>query len=352
MCVHRKPAAQMKRELNTLHRYWGCYPFQYYRFDFYKQDCPLTVEEMKKYVPLFFLHYLYFPLSYKDYGMLCEDKLLTYAMLKAYDVPQPRLLFCFDHNMFFDSNNNPISQTEADALINASPTNTLFVKPRFGSEGKGIAIFNKCNGAFADEHNTALDHSFFLNNAKNKSIPGRDTSGFYIVQESLSQHDELNRIYPQAINTYRAITECINGEARMLYCVVRMGSGGRQIDNASAGGIFVRIDLDTGELFDSAQAFDQSQCTTHPDTGFVFKGARMETWAETKAFTVNAALKFRDIRYLGWDIAVTKDGPSVIEFNNKPDMAGIQDSYGGIRDDLKINPKDWWYQSNFTIKNL
>src|SRR5215213_938983 len=70
MCTKRKPAAQMKRELKTLHQYWGCYPFQYYRFDFYRQDCRLPLEEMKKYVPFFFLHYLYFPLSYKDYGVL------------------------------------------------------------------------------------------------------------------------------------------------------------------------------------------------------------------------------------------------------------------------------------------
>jgi hypothetical protein len=351
-CANRKPAGQMRQEIKALHRYWGCYPFQYYRFDFYKADCPLSVQEMKKYVPFFFLHHLYFPHSYKEYGVLCEDKLLTYATLKAYEVPQPKLLFCFDHNTFFDSANNPVAPAEVNAVIAASAAATLFVKPRFGSEGKGISIFNRKNGGFADEHGTVLNDTFFLTSSKEKPVQGRDASGFYIVQEGLSQHDELSRIYPQAVNTYRAITECVNGEPRMLYCVVRLGSGGRQIDNASAGGIFVRIDLDTGALYDSAQAFDQSQCTSHPDTGFVFKGARMETWAQTKAFTIAAARKFREIRYMGWDIAVTKDGPSIIEFNNKPDMAGIQDSYGGIRDDLNINPKDWWYQSNFTIKNL
>jgi hypothetical protein len=351
-CKMVKPAAQMKREMKTLHRYWGCYPFQYYRFDFYKQDCPLTVEEMKTYVPLFFLHHLYFPLSYKEYGVVCEDKLLTYAMLKAYEVPQPKLLFCFDHNTFFDGANNPVTTAEADAVINAASAKTLFVKPRFGSEGKGIAIFNKKDGVFRNDQNTVLDHTFFEKDAGDRKIPGRDASGFYIVQEGLTQHDELSRIYPQAVNTYRIITEYINGDARVLYCVVRLGSGGRQIDNASAGGIFVRINLDTGALYDSAQAFDQSTCTKHPDTGFIFKDAVMQTWTETKAFTLAAARKFREIRYIGWDIAVTKDGPAVIEFNNKPDMAGVQDSYGGIRDHWKINPKDWWYLSNYTLKNL
>jgi hypothetical protein len=350
-CANPKPANRMKQEIKALHQYWGCYPFQYYRFDFYKQDCPHSVEEMKKYVPLYFLHHLYFPLSYKDYGVLCEDKLMTYALLKAYEVPQPRLLFCFDHNTFFDGANNPVSDTDVDALINASAAATLFVKPRFGSEGKGIVVYNKKGGVFTDEKGSVLDHAFFKTSGA-KSTQGRDASGFYIVQEGLVQHDELSRIYPQAVNTYRIITECRNGEARILYCVVRMGSGGRQIDNASAGGIFVRVDLETGTLYKSAQAFDQSTCTVHPDTGFRFEGVKMESWEQTKAFTIAAARKLREIRYLGWDIAFTTSGPSVIEFNNKPDMAGIQDSYGGIRDDLQINPKDWWYQSNYTIKNL
>jgi hypothetical protein len=61
---------------------------------------------------------------------------------------------------------------------------------------------------------------------------------------------------------------------------------------------------------------------------------------------------FREIRYMSWDIAFTKDGPAVIELNNAPGIDIIQDCYGGIRDGLEINPKDWWYQSNFTIKNL
>src|SRR6476469_10279996 len=99
-CTDKKPAQQVKQEMKALQQYWNCYPFQYYRHDLYRSDCPLTVEAMKKYVPLFFFNHLFFPLSYKDYDVLCEDKLLTAAMLKAYDVPQPKLLFCYDHHTF------------------------------------------------------------------------------------------------------------------------------------------------------------------------------------------------------------------------------------------------------------
>lgn len=148
------------------------------------------------------------------------------------------------------------------------------------------------------------------------------------------------------------MTECVGGQARVLYALVRMGSGGQQIDNASSGGLYIKIDPDTGVLADQAFAFNRLRFKNHPDTGFVFKGASMETWSEAKRFAIAVAQKFREIKYMGWDIAFTNDGPAVIELNNAPGIGIIQDCYGGIRDALHINPKDWWYQSNYTIKNL
>jgi hypothetical protein len=352
-CTNKKPPARIKQEMKALQTYWGCYPFQYYRFDFYRADCPHTVADMRSYMPFFFFQSLYFPLSYKEYGVLCEDKLISQALLKAYGVPQPKMLFCFDHDTFYDSENNPISAAEADALIQASGANKLFVKPRFGIGGKGIAIFNKSdNNQFYDEQHKPLDHHFFQLQTSHAPANGQEKSNYYVVQEGLVQHEELHRIYPHAVNTFRIITECNGNEPRILYCVVRMGTGGRQIDNASAGGIFVRINLETGVLYEKAQAFDQSTCTRHPDSGYVFNGVKMEIWSEVKSFTLSVARKFREIKHIGWDIAFTPEGPSVIEFNNKPDMAGIQDSYGGILQDFNVNPKDWWYQSNYTLKSL
>jgi hypothetical protein len=342
-CKDRKPEAQIKREMKALHKYWDCFPYQYYRFDFYRKDCTLSLEEMKTYVPHFFIMSLFFPLSYKEYGVLCEDKLLTYATLKAYEVPQPEFLLCFENNRFYDNSNTLISPAEVDALIARCTAAKLFIKPRFGLGGRGIEVFNKEGNQFIDDKKAALDHTFFLSELKN---------GKYIVQEGLVQHEAMNRLYPHSVNTFRIVTECIRGEARVLYALVRMGSGGKQIDNASSGGLYIKIDPETGVLGDYAFAFNRITFKTHPDTGFVFKGAAMEKWEEAKAFSLAVARKFREIKYMGWDVAFSTDGPAVIELNNAPGIGIVQDCYGGVRDDLKIKPEDWWYKTNFTIKNL
>jgi len=295
-------------------------------------------------VPHFFIMSLYFPHIYKEYGVLCEDKLLTYATLKAFAVPQPNLLFCFDHNHFFDAANNPLSDTELDALLKTTTANKLFVKPRFGLGGRGIAVFNKdATNRFVNAAGDLLDHTFF------KTQLGND---FYIVQEGLVQHETMNTLYPHSVNTFRIMTECVDGVVRVLYALVRMGSGGQQIDNASSGGLYIKINPLTGVLAEQAFAFNRRTFDKHPDTGFIFKGALIDTWEEAKQFTIGVAQKFREIKYMGWDIAFTTSGPAVIELNNAPGIGIIQDCYGGIRDDLKINPRDWWYKTNYTIKNL
>ena len=352
-CNEKKPARQMAQEMKALQRYWRCYPYQYYRFDLYHKDCTLPLEEMKKYVPLFFLNNIFFPLSFKDYGILCEDKLLTYALLKAYDVPQPTLLFCYDHETFYDAENNAISTIEIDNIIAASAAQKLFVKARFGSEGKGIFIFTKGSGGqFADDENTVLNHRFFLEDARVKIADGRDATGFFIVQEGLVQHDTMNQIYPQSVNTFRINTECIDGNVKILHSLVRMGSGGEQVDNATSGGMYIKIDKETGRLADIAYMTNRSTRPTHPDTGFVFKDAVIKEWPVLKTFALDVAKKFREIKYLGWDVALTTEGFSVIEVNHHPGFGIVQDCYGGARDDLKINPDDWWYQSKYTIKNV
>jgi hypothetical protein len=308
---------------------------------------------MKKYVPKFFLNHLFFPISYKDYGIVCEDKLLTYALLKAYEIPQPGFLFCYDHNTFYDVQNNPLSAENVDGIIAASRAEKVFIKARFGSEGKGIFIFTKnAAGLFVDEQQTVLDYQFFENNIKARAAAGRDNTGFYIVQEGLMQHDAINRIYPHSVNTFRIITSYENGEAHILYSLMRIGRSGNQVDNAALGGLYIKVDKETGTLADFAYTTDHSKHTVHPDTGFQFKGARIEQWDAIKAFTRTAALKLREVKYIGWDIAMTTAGFAMIEINHHTGFDIVQDYYGGARDVLKINPKDWWYQSDYTIKNI
>ncbi len=340
---NKKPAAQIKKELSALQKYWDCYPYQYYRYDLYRNDCKLSLEAMLQYVPLYFVNNLFYPHSYKDYGIFSDDKIVTAAMLQAYDVAQPKLLFSYEKEQFFNPANARVAAAEINAIIEASQSLKIFLKPSFGSGGKGILVFEKKEGKYVNSNNEPLNADFFIRELK---------GAFYFVQQGLVHSAEMSRIYPNSINTFRIVTEYKNGEAKILFAIFRMGQGGKNLDNASSGGLYLKVDIDTGMMSDHALSFSRDIYTTHPDTGFTFKGAQLECWEEIKSFVLLTAKKFRKLRYIGWDVAFTNEGPVVIEINKRPGVGIVQDWYGGIRDYFGITPKDWWYQSKYTIKNL
>jgi hypothetical protein len=340
---NKKPASQISSEKKALARHWGCYPFQYIRYEMYKADCQLTLDEMKAYIPNYFAYYLFFPKFFTSYGILTEDKSLTNSFFKAYNVRQPELLFKFAHNRFLDGENNQLPSQQVDELIKASGAEKLFVKPTFGLGGRGILVFNLAADGYRNSENELLSASFISNQLKNEH---------YIVQKGLIQHEEISKIYPKAINTFRIMTKVENGKGEIIYSMLRMGQKGNQIDNASQHGLACAVNKENGKFASQGFTGLREAVTSHPDTGFKFDGYQFPYWDELKQFIVGVAEKFYEIKYLGWDVAFTADGPAIIEINAGAGLEFLQDCYGGVADGFEVgDPGKWWYSKKYFIKD-
>ncbi len=341
----RKPASVMRREMKALGKYWNCDPVQYYRYAFWHRECPLTLEQMKSYIPDFYAYYLMFPQSFRDRNVLCEDKRLMYSINAGLGIAQPVELFSTRDGVFYDSQLDPLTIDKAQRHIAECGARRLFVKPTFGVGGKGIEAFDLSeNGAYLNcKTREPLDEAVLA------KLAAED----HIVQIGLEQHPTMNAIYPDAVNTFRIVTECDDkGRARVLLSLLRMGSGGGHIDNASSGGIYIGVDPETGVLGATALRDDRSEHTHHPDTGFRFEGYAVPMWKELAAFACTVAAKYREIRYVGWDVAYTVNGPVIIEGNNGPSIEILQDHYGGLRDRFGIgDPRSLWFCENYSLKN-
>ena len=69
------------------------------------------------------------------------------------------------------------------------------------------------------------------------------------------------------------------------------------------GGVFTPGTDDTGRCFER-----------HPDTGVMIRGFQIPNWVELLHFTEEAAMHY-PMKYVGWDIALTPEGPALIEGN-------------------------------------
>ena len=340
----KKPKRKISKEMKLLKNYWGCYPFQYIRYEFYKKNCPLSIEEMKKYIPNFFAYYLFFPLFSKDYGVVTDDKSLSNSYFVGLNIAQPSLLFKYANECLLDEHNLALNEDETNQRISESKADKVFVKPTFGLGGKGIIVFNKTSeNIYANKNGETLNANFI------KSL-GKD---HYVIQEGLFQHDELNKIYPNSINTFRIMTEVIDGKAKILYAMLRMGQKGNQLDNASQHGLAIAVDHHTGKLANEAYTGLCEIVSKHPDTGFVFRDSEIFSWPGIEAFIISTASKFYEVKYLGWDVALTVNGPAIIEINAGAGLEFLQDCHGGVKDSYKIPyPKKYWYSTKYSMKNL
>lgn len=343
---HKKDKKTIKHELKVLQKYWNTFPVQYFRYNLYRSDCKLSMEDMKDYIPDFFAFYLFYPQSFKDRNILCEDKKLMHITNCGMKINQPKTLFFTENKGFLSESLDKISTNECMELVMNSEADKIFAKPVFGVGGKGICIFKREEGKYIDKQNQLVLDEKFLEDISGES---------FIIQEGVKQHAIMNTIYPDSLNTFRIVTEYDNNNVKILFSILRMGSGGNQIDNASSGGMNIAINTENGTLGNIAIANDRSRYNQHPDTGFKFDNYQFpETmWEDIKSFATMIAYKYAPIRYIGWDIAYSENGPVLIEGNNGPGIAIIQDNFGGARKQFKIdNPIEFWYSNNYSLKNL
>jgi hypothetical protein len=99
------------------------------------------------------------------------------------------------------------------------------------------------------------------------------------------------------------------------------------VENIHAGGIAAEVGLDTGRLGPASNLGDDARLgwlDMHPDTGAQITGRILPMWDEVKALAVKAHRHFSDRTVVGWDIAITKDGPRLVEGNSGPDVDLLQ----------------------------
>ena len=129
-----------------------------------------------------------------------------------------------------------------------------------------------------------------------------------LVEEMLVQHPELNRISPTGVACMRIHTLNVGKEAYpVLPIFIQCSQGNRQVSN---GGISLELDAQTGVVLN-----EEWGLVRHPDTGVLLKGFIVPFVQEAQRLVCQAAMKIPEVSFIGWDVAITPNGPVVIEGN-------------------------------------
>ncbi|MCI4647566.1 sugar-transfer associated ATP-grasp domain-containing protein [Phaeodactylibacter sp.] len=138
------------------------------------------------------------------------------------------------------------------------------------------------------------------------------------VEAFVTQHTELMRLSPSGLNTVRVITQLDKSDQVHIIGTRLRITVDSAVDNLAAGNIAAPIDLETGKVNGPGVYSDitKSDEYQHPITGVDIVGFQIPYWQETVEMCKSAALLDTRNRSIGWDVAITDEGPELIEGNH------------------------------------
>lgn len=212
------------------------------------------------------------------------------------------------------------------------PQIDLFFKPLTGAGGRGAERWDYLHSTqqYRNIHGICRSEAELLEHLRALS---RHES--YVVRPRCLNRDEIADLSNGTLTTVRIMTcrnEC--DECEVTTAVFRMAQGRASVvDNFHAGGIVAPVDIHTGllgygvdggKLGAGAHRFEN-----HPDTGGRIAGRRLPGWQEVLDLACKAHSKaFADQVTVGWDIALTKEGPRLVEGNKGPCVDLLQRPHG------------------------
>ena len=305
--------AAITKDMVKCARKYGAGYFDYLTFGFWD----LTDEQRDTYLTRFRNKKLITHFNDDTYGILFDDKEVFNTLFKD----------CIKRDFI---NFQKASKDEVKAFVDKHKV--VFCKPIEGSCGHGCMKKDLSDYESFDALYDELE---------------REES--WLIEELLEQHPDNAKVYPNAINCLRIITVVDkSGESHVIFATQKYGLNGRVVDNYGFG---TRVDLETGKICSPGVSGDGSMGITyesHPMTGVKLEGYQIPMFFEACELAKQASKVVPQIRYVGWDIAITPDGPALVEGNNycahdfwqlpaqTPEKTGILPVFEAIEPDLKV----------------
>ena len=175
-----------------------------------------------------------------------------------------------------------------------------------------------------------------------------------LVEELIEQGEEMAVLHPASVNSVRMYT--INfgdGDIRMWYPCIRIGTGGNFIAAGAVGSILAGINIGTG-VVDSPGADEFGRTIlVHPGTHIPIKGIRIPRWRQLCQKAIEMAERVPTLRYVGWDFVYDKHKEWIVMEGNENAEFLTQIIYHvGEREEFEhfigYHPtKEYWWQGKY-----
>jgi hypothetical protein len=254
-----------------------------------------------------------------EYQILFNDKYVCELLCRGFGVNIPETL------CFLDSSDGYCEKIQA--CFDTDEDQEFIIKPILGHAGLGIvmAVKNSAGIQIKTRERTIALAEFIL---------PEDS----IVQKLVRQDERVASISKSSINTIRVVTLfTAEGEIIIVSATMRFGVGDAFVDNWSAGGVAVGVDLASGRLKKFAYDKRGTRYATHPESGVQFEDFQVPEWDKILHLSFVVQSEFPFYRLLGMDIAINEQRePILIEVNANPDIIFQEQTSGPLLDTPEV----------------
>ena len=328
--------SQMRKEFMSLRDANGLGRHEYFYFGLF--DPSLPWERKREYIGNALLRRLWSALNPIEYRYIFKNKLVFDQVCRSAGLPSPPFVAVFDPDHGRTADGRPLrTVAEIEEWIRTGTDGDIVMKPAEGAEGKMVRAFKgkrldpaPALIALDDTPVTAQELHDFLTDAERlrEACEGPETNACILIQRRVRNHPALARLAPHTLNTLRLVTLQDRGiEPAIIAATLKLQTGTSGMDNLHWGSLVISVDMESGFLktawtvapdayrgrFEQLPPLERME--TAPTSGIRFADVRIPMWNEAKQTALRAAAAFPYVRAIGWDVAVTPDGPCIIEGN-------------------------------------
>jgi len=248
----------------------------------------------------------------------CHDKVLWSAILTGASLPVPDTVAVFGKVGRLGATRALSSEDELRRFITDPGNHPLFCKPVDGINSLGAI---RIEGIAGEE--------LIINGGKRRRIG--DVVHFisslspagYLFQKVLPPSPLLAPITGVAIPSIRFLVLLTASGPAVESAVIKLPTKNQVADNFwRSGNLLAAIDLVSGTITRTVTGVgaDLKVVGREPATGINLAGFAVPHFQAAQALCLQAAVYFRGIRTQSWDVALTADGPALLEMNFGGDL--------------------------------
>lgn len=152
-----------------------------------------------------------------------------------------------------------------------------------------------------------------------------------LIEEKIVQHKSLSKLNKSSVNTLRIVSYFDGKTVHILNTVFKIGNGGIT-DNFSSGSMYTFIK--DGKIIVPAIDRDDTTFYKHPISNIELIGYEIPNYNKAINLVKDCAKVIKEVKYVGWDIAIKEDDICLIEGNCYPGIYQIKPSFLDVKEGL------------------